>query len=222
MDKEKLNIAVSDSLGTVSAELMADKSIKALYVFAHGAGAGMNHPFMVKLSTALFALSIGTLRYNFPFMEKGSKRPDPPAIAEKTVNRAIEVARELYPAVPLLAGGKSFGGRMTSQALAKTTNSGVKGIVFVGFPLHAPGKAGSDRANHLASVSIPMLFLQGTRDALANMELMEKVCADHPLANLQKFEGADHSFKAGKQELITPLAEAIGDWIPRLGSIERT
>ena len=212
MKTEMLSIPVSDSIGTVSAEIMSEKGINFLFVFAHGAGAGMNHPFMVNLATALLGLKIGTLRYNFPFMEKGKNRPDPPAIAEKTVLQAIDFARDKFPKTPLLAGGKSFGGRMTSQAISKSPHPSVKGLVFTGFPLHAPGNPGTDRANHLASISIPMLFLQGTRDALANILLMEKICADHASATLKKFEGADHSFKAGKQDLIPPLAEAIRDW----------
>lgn len=212
MKSKKVSIPVSESLGAVSGEFMTGDDMEFLYVFAHGAGAGMDHPFMVKLSIALGELGIGTLRYNFPYMEKGSKRPDPPAVAEKTVARAIAVAQEKYPAAPLLAGGKSFGGRMTSQALSKAHNPSVRGLVFTGFPLHAPGKPGTDRAEHLAAIRVPMLFLQGTRDALANMALMEKVCSDLSGATLTKFEGADHSFKAGKKDLIPSLAEAISHW----------
>ena len=212
MKIEKLSIPISDSIGSVSAELMADESTKFLYVFAHGAGAGMNHPFMVNLSDALAALGIGTLRYNFPYMQKGGKRPDPPAIAEKTVSRSIAKAEELFPGIPLLAGGKSFGGRMTSQALAKSPGINVKGLVFVGFPLHAPGKPGTERAGHLSDVAQPMLFLQGTRDALAEISLIESVCRGLPRATLHKLEGADHSFKAGKQNLIPALATAVHSW----------
>lgn len=212
MKTEKLSIPISDSLGTVSAELLAMEEQEFLYVFAHGAGAGMNHPFMVKLSAALSALKIGTLRYNFPYMEKGGKRPDAPPVAENAVRRAIEVASERFPGTPLLAGGKSFGGRMTSQALSKVANPMVAGIVFVGFPLHPAGNAGTDRAQHLASVTRPMLFLQGTRDALAEIELISQVCDGLPLATLKKFEGADHSFKAGKHDLTVPLAESIHQW----------
>jgi predicted alpha/beta-hydrolase family hydrolase len=212
MKIKKLSIPVSDSIGSVSAELLTDDSVKFLYVFAHGAGAGMNHPFMVSLSEALAALGIGTLRYNFPYMEKGGKRPDPPAIAEKTVARAIEKAEALSSGIPLLAGGKSFGGRMTSQTLAKSPDINVTGLVFVGFPLHAAGKPGIERAGHLSNVVQPMLFLQGTRDALADISLMESVCDGLPRATLHKFEGADHSFKAGKQNLIPSLASAVQTW----------
>jgi len=212
MKVKKITIPVSDSIGSVNGETMTEDNIDFLYVFAHGAGAGMSHPFMVNLSKALAKLRIGTLRYNFPYLEKGKKRPDPPAIAERTVSKAIEIAAELFPNIPLLAGGKSFGGRMTSQLLSKMESPPVKGIVFAGFPLHAAGKPGTDRAAHLADISVPMLFLQGTRDALAQIGLIGKVTADLPSATLHEFEGADHSFKAGKQDLIPTLAQSIRDW----------
>jgi predicted alpha/beta-hydrolase family hydrolase len=216
MTTKLISINVSDSIGNVSGELMLPEKMKALYVFAHGAGAGMKHPFMVKLSAALASLSIGTLRYNFPYMENGKKRPDVPAVAEKTVGRAISTAHELFPDTMLMAGGKSFGGRMTSQYFSRTDPGFVKGIVFVGFPLHAPGSPGLDRANHLATIRIPLLFLQGTRDALASIDLIEKVSSSHAKATLKKFEGADHSFKAGKQDLIEPLAQSIASWAGEL------
>jgi predicted alpha/beta-hydrolase family hydrolase len=212
MKTKKISIAVSDSIGTVSAEIAEAGEMRYLYVFAHGAGAPMNHNFMVRLSELLLERGIGTLRFNFPYMEKGSKRPDPPAISERAVLKAIETAESMYPGVALLAGGKSFGGRMTSQALSKATDSGIKGIVFVGFPLHAPGNPGTERAQHLTSVSQPMLFLQGTRDALARIDLIEKVCQGLPKATLKMFEGADHSFKAGKKDLIPQLADAVKEW----------
>lgn len=217
MQTHIISIAVSDSVGAVSAELMVPDQLTCLYIFAHGAGAGIHHPFMVNLATALAACNIGTLRYNFPFMEKGGKRPDPPAVAEKTVSMAIAAADNLYPGIPLLAGGKSFGGRMTSQYLSKSPVSTVKGIVFTGFPLHAPGNPGADRAMHLANIHIPMLFLQGTRDAFARIDLIREVCAKHKSATLQEFEGADHSFKAGKKDLIGPLAESIRQWVSSTG-----
>lgn len=212
MEARRITFQVSDSIGAVSGEIMAPDDMQFLYAFAHGAGAGMNHPFMVKLSAALADLKIGTLRYNFPYMEKGKKRPDVPAVAEKAVNRAIETAMEKFPQIPILAGGKSFGGRMTSQALSKTGATLVRGLVFVGFPLHAAGMPGIERAEHLKKVTIPMLFLQGTRDALAEIGLIEKVCLGLPHATLTRFEGADHSFKAGKQDLIPPLASGIREW----------
>lgn len=212
METSKLVIEISDSIGSVSAEIISQERMEFLFVFAHGAGAGMNHPFMVNLSRAMAARGMGTLRYNFPYMEKGSKRPDPPAIAEKTVKSAITRASKLFPDLPILAGGKSFGGRMTSQALAKEMDLPVKGIIFVGFPLHPAGSPSTERALHLKEIAQPMLFLQGTRDALANMTLIESVCKGLPLASLHKFDGADHSFKAGKQDLIPALAETVREW----------
>jgi uncharacterized protein len=212
MKKEKLSIVVSGSIGAISAEVMSVPDMSFLFVFAHGAGAGMNHPFMVNLAEALCQLKIGSLRYNFPYMERGGKRPDPPAIAEKAVTRAIEAAREQFPSLPLLVGGKSFGGRMSSQALSKTGNPQAAAMIFTGFPLHAPGKPSTDRAAHLALIDIPMLFLQGTRDTLANIDLIEDVCNRLPKATLKRFEGADHSFKTGKQNLIPALATTIEAW----------
>ncbi|HET9485951.1 MAG TPA: alpha/beta family hydrolase [Chryseosolibacter sp.] len=212
MKTKEIAIPVSASIGTVTGEIMADMTIDSLFVFAHGAGAGMNHPFMVRLSQALAEVKIGTLRFNFPYMEKGSKRPDPPAVAEKSVNSAIEVAHEMFSDLPLLAGGKSFGGRMTSQALSKYLHPSVRGLVFTGFPLHPAGKPGMERAAHLTGIGLPMLFLQGTRDALADVGLITEVCGRYPLATLKLFEGADHSFKAGKQDLIPSLAAAIREW----------
>lgn len=216
MKTKRVSIEVSESTGSVSGEFITAEDMDFLYVFAHGAGAGMNHPFMQRLSVELLSRKIGTLRFNFPYMEKGGKRPDVPAIAEKTVLRAVDYAAQAFPDTRLLAGGKSFGGRMTSQALSKSTGSGVRGIVFVGFPLHAPGNHGIERASHLESVTVPMLFLQGTRDALADMALMEKVSGDLPLSTLKRFEGADHSFKAGKQDLIPALAASISEWATRV------
>lgn len=213
MITRSLTIPVSDALGTVSGEIMIPAGAICLYVFAHGAGAGMNHPFMVQLSTALAACRIATLRYNFPYMEKGGKRPDPPAVAAKTVAMAINAAMASFPGIPLIAGGKSFGGRMTSQYVSKNSQNMLKGIVFVGFPLHPVGSPGIERADHLGGINIPMLFLQGTRDALAEITLIEKVTADYESATLKKFEGADHSFKAGKQNLIKVLSETIRDWV---------
>lgn len=216
MKTEKLSIPVSASIGEVSAELTTDTQLRRLYVFAHGAGADMHHPFMVKLAYALADFGIGTLRYNFPFKEKGGRRPDPPAVAGLTVQRAIATAAERFPTVPLLAGGKSFGGRMTSQALSKSEQSAVSGIVFTGFPLHPAGNPGKERAMHLSMLRIPMLFLQGTRDALADMKLMEEVCSGLPQATLVPVPGADHSFKAGKNDLISLLAEAIHQWSSKM------
>ena len=215
MQTKKLSIPVSDSIGSVSAELLGDENAEWLYVFAHGAGAGMHHPFMLKLSQALAEGGIASLRYNFPYMENSKKRPDPPAVAHLTVKRSIQFARDMRPKAMILAGGKSFGGRMTSQ-LMSTEDLGARGIVFVGFPLHPSGAPGVDRAAHLTDGKVPMLFLQGTRDALAELSLIEQVCSSLPLATLEKFEGADHSFKSGKKDFIPVLSDAVRSWVSTL------
>ncbi len=202
-----------DENNLVSAEIYLPEETKAVFVFAHGAGAGMHHPFMKDLSAALARHSIATLRYNFLYMEQGKKRPDFPAVTHKVISAAIIKAHELFPALPLFAGGKSFGGRMTSQYLSSNHPPEVKGVVFVGFPLHPAGKPSVDRATHLKNVNSPMLFLQGTKDALAEWNLIENVCNELPLATLIKCEGADHSFKAGKQNLIPTLASEISQWM---------
>jgi uncharacterized protein len=160
---EPLTLTVDDQT-MVSALWLQPPKPRWTYVFAHGAGAGMHHSFMAALSQALFDQSVATLRYPFPYMERGSKRPDTPAVAHAAVRAAVAAARQRLPDTPLFAGGKSFGGRMTSQAQAAEAMPGVRGLVFVGFPLHPAGKPGIDRAAHLAHVAVPMLFLQGTRD----------------------------------------------------------
>jgi predicted alpha/beta-hydrolase family hydrolase len=216
MKTDSFQIIVSESIGAVSAETLIPDDMKALIVLAHGAGANMQHRFMKTLSKSLADVGVGTLRYNFPYMEKGKGRPDPPAIAEKTVEAAIAKAHELYPDVHLFAGGKSFGGRMSSQRISKQPISYLKGLVFYGFPLHAPGKASIERAAHLKSVTIPMLFLQGTRDALANLTMITEVAAGLPTSSLKLLEGADHSFVAGKKEMIPLLVEETVAWLNKL------
>jgi uncharacterized protein len=206
-------ITISESIGKVSYLINTPQHQKAVIVLAHGAGAGMTHQFMDALSTALANYSIGTVRYNFPYMEKRSKRPDVPAVAEKTVEVVSTYVQKLFPGVPLFLGGKSFGGRMSSQYISKKSPEGIKGIVFYGFPLHAPGAPSIERASHLKNVRIPMLFLQGTKDTLANLSLIENVCSELPTATLVKFEGADHSFKVKKSDLIQPLASSTATWI---------
>lgn len=213
MKKTSISVYVSQSIGSVSAECYEPDAMKSMIVLAHGAGAGMNHPFMIALSNELAALNIGTLRFNFPFIEQKKKRPDVPAVAHKTIEAAVQKAKELFPTTPLYAGGKSFGGRMTSQYLSKQESSDVKGVVFVGFPLHPPGNPTVERAEHLQKVKVPMLFLQGTRDTLAKWELIEGVTSSLPLAKLVRLEGADHSFKIAKQNSIPILAIAIRDWM---------
>ncbi len=193
---EQLTIGVGKS-ASVSALLTRPAVARACFVFAHGAGAGMTHAFMEAVAAGLANRHIATLRYQFPYMEKGSKRPDPPALAQATVRAAVEQAARACPDLPLIAGGKSFGGRMTSQAQAKSALAGVAGLAFFGFPLHPAGKPSLDRAAHLADVHTPMLFLQGTRDKLAELDLLRRVVDGlGSRATLHLAEGADHSFHA--------------------------
>ncbi len=209
-----------DGHGSVSALLIAPPDASACYVFAHGAGAGMAHPFMANLADALAERRIATLRFNFPSMERGSRRPDPPAVAHAAVRAAAAEVRRRLPTLPLFAGGKSFGGRMSSQAQALAPLDGVRGLVFVGFPLHPAGKPGLERAQHLADVACPMLFLQGTRDELADLALLRAAIA--PLgsrATLCVFDDADHAFhvraSSGRNDaqVREALADAIAGWI---------
>lgn len=212
MKIDSLKITVSDSIGSVSGETVIPTKMDALLVLAHGAGADMNHRFMKTLAKGLAEAGIGTLRFNFPFMEKKKGRPDIPAVAEKTIEAAVQKAHEKFPTVRIFAGGKSFGGRMTSHVMAKL-KADVQGIVFYGFPLHAPGKQSKDRAAHLKDVKVPMLFLQGTRDALADLQLITEVAEELPRATLKIFEGADHSFAAGKKDLMPELVERSKTWM---------
>lgn len=211
--RKKLFITLSEKLGKVSAIADQPEKPTAVLVLAHGAGAGMTHPFMESLTELILQYHIAVLRYQFRYMELGTKRPDPPAIAHKVVAAALEKAHELFPKLPVLAGGKSFGGRMSSQYLASTSPDFVKGIVFFGFPLHAPGNPSTDRADHLQDVSVPMLFLQGTRDALADKVLIKKVSSKLENSTLQFFEGADHSFRSGKKVFIEELAASFVKWV---------
>jgi uncharacterized protein len=212
MATDKFSIHVSADIGNVSAAYNVPENASAMLTLAHGAGAGMDHAFMQALSEALAALQIGSLRFNFPFMENKKGRPDVPAVAHKTIAAAVAHAKESYPSLPLFLSGKSFGGRMSSQYLAAHPDAYVKGIVFFGFPLHPPKKPSIDRATHLKEVKQPMLFLQGTRDELAEWRLIESVCASLPGATLIQLEGADHAFKAGKQNLIPVLAQHARRW----------
>lgn len=196
-----------------------------MYVFAHGAGAGMHHPFMERAALTLVGHGIATHRFDFPYMKAGKSRPDPPAVAEAAVREAIGEAARAAPGLPLLAGGKSFGGRMTSQAQAKEPLPGVRGLVFFGFPLHAPGRPGIERAEHLSTVQVPMLFLQGTRDEFATLGLLRGV-VDRlgKRATLHLIEEGDHSFKVPKRtgrterEVMEELAETIQNWAARVVS----
>jgi len=215
---QKLEFEVAKA-GSVSALLISPPKARACYVFAHGAGAGMTHPFMETFAAGLGERGVASLRYQFPYMEKASRRPDPPAVAHAAVRAAVAEAGRTCPGLPLIAGGKSFGGRMTSQAQASAPLSGVRGLVFVGFPLHPAGKPSSDRAKHLAEVKVPMLFLQGTRDTLAELTLLEPVVASlSPLATLHVVKEADHSFhvlaRSGRndREVMTEILDAFASW----------
>jgi uncharacterized protein len=216
MKSRALKISISPEIGKVSAEYFLPESPIAIMALAHGAGAGMNHDFMIRISNSLAELGIATLRFNFPFMENKKGRPDSPAVAHKAIEAAIKQAQQLLPSVPVFASGKSFGGRMSSQYLATQPSTEVKGIIFYGFPLHQSGKPSIERSEHLKEVKVPMLFLQGTRDELASFDLMKKVCASLKLATLVPIEGANHAFKAGKQEIIPLLAQKTRDWIDEI------
>jgi predicted alpha/beta-hydrolase family hydrolase len=217
-EPRKVSFAV-DAERTVSGLLILPKGARALYVLAHGAGAGMAHPFMAAISAALAERSIATLRYQFPYMERGSRRPDSPAIAEATVRAAVAKARVLAPNLPLFAGGKSFGGRMTSQAEAHGP-LGVEGLAFLGFPLHPPGAPGDKRGEHLAAVKVPMLFLQGTKDEFAGLDLLRPLVKRlGRKAKLHLIEDGNHSFrvpaKSGRKEadVIAELADTLAGWM---------
>jgi predicted alpha/beta-hydrolase family hydrolase len=174
------------------------------------------HPFMTSLCDELATLSIATLRFNFPFTENKKGRPDVPAVAHATIEAAIEAGAKKFPGVPLFVSGKSFGGRMSSQLLSTKEIESVSGIIFYGFPLHQPGNPGTERADHLKKVKVPMLFLQGTRDALADIKLIKELCKGLKKSTLISFDGADHSFKAPKQNLIPVLAKESAAWIDKL------
>ena len=216
MSTQSLLLQVSPSVGKVSAEYIIPEKSKCIITLAHGAGAGMNHSFMITLANSLSQVGIATLRFNFPFTENRKGRPDTPAVAHQTIEAAISNAKQLSPSLPVFVSGKSFGGRMSSQYLSAHPDSSVKGIIFYGFPLHPSGKPSIDRAEHLKKVEIPILFLQGTRDELASWELIESVCSSLPNAELVKIEGADHSFKAGKQDVIGMLVKATMEWVDRV------
>jgi uncharacterized protein len=218
-----LRIHVGDTVGSVSGLLVRPVDAWALYVLAHGAGAGMGHRFMESIAAALADRGIATLRYQFPYFEAGNRRPDPPGVLEATVRAAVSAARECAPELPVVAGGKSLGGRMTSNAMARRPLEGVRGLVFLGFPLHPARQPAVTRAEHLGRVEAPMLFLQGTRDDLADLGLITSVCAGlGPRATLHVVEGGDHSFGVLKRsgrtdaEVMDELARTTTEWVRSL------
>jgi predicted alpha/beta-hydrolase family hydrolase len=221
-EHQELRFSV-DGAGEVSALLVNPKNARWLLVLAHGAGAGMAHPFMENLSDELAAVGVATFRYQFPYMQQRRHAPDSPAVLTRTVAAATQAATQAVPGLPLLAGGKSMGGRMTSQAAAQNLLDGVRGLVFFGFPLHPPNRPGTNRADHLAKVLQPMLFLQGTRDTFADLKLLRPICAKlAPRATLYIIESADHSFhilkscKRTDAEVLRELAETTASWAVRM------
>ncbi|TWT11477.1 alpha/beta family hydrolase [Reyranella sp. CPCC 100927] len=216
---QAITITVDDTR-QVSGLLDMPSHARACYVLAHGAGAGMTHPSMAAVATELAARGIATLRFQFPYMEQGGRRPDPPALAHAAVRAAVAEAGRQAPTLPLIAGGRSFGGRMTSQAQALSPLPGVRGLAFLGFPLHPAKRPSDERAKHLADVNIPMLFLQGTRDALAELDLLQPLIERlGPRATLTLFQDADHSFhvpaKTGRKDpdVRREILDALADWI---------
>src|SRR5437899_5952673 len=210
-------------VGEVSGLLLRPKDARLLYVLAHGAGAGMRHPFLESISQRLAEQGIATLRYQFPYMERRSRRPDPPAVAAATVRAAVAEAARIAPDLPLVAGGKSFGGRMTSTAQAEEPLPGVRGLVFLGFPLHPPGRPGNERAEHLTQVQVPMLFLQGTRDDFADLKLLRPVVKRlGTRATLHLVDAGDHSFRVLKRSRRTDvdvMGELVGAIVEWMGGI---
>lgn len=216
---QSLGFAI-DGAQSVSALLLSPPQARACLVLAHGAGAGMTHPFLEAVARGLADHGIATFRYQFPYMERGSRRPDSPATAHATVRAAVNEAGRRLPDLPLFAGGKSFGGRMTSQAQAASPLSGVRGLVFIGFPLHPAGKPDASRAEHLFDVTIPMLFLQGSRDALAHPEKLQPVIDRlGERATLRAFDEADHSFhvpaRSGRtdNQVMEELLDSVRGWM---------
>lgn len=212
-----------ERIGAVSAILMQPDNARACYVLAHGAGAGMRHSFMEKVAEGLADRGIATFRFNFPYMENKQGRPDQPAVAHAAIRAAVDEAARRCPGLKLVAGGKSFGGRMTSQAQSKAALPGVRGLAFLGFPLHADKKPSTERAEHIARVEIPMLFLQGTRDGLADLGLLKPVVEQlGAKATLHEITGGDHSFavlkKSGRsnEAALTEVLDTLAAWIDQL------
>src|SRR6059058_1124461 len=223
VSSDPVTITVGDGGASVSGLLMRPPGARWLYVLAHGAGAGMRHPFLETFARALAERDVATLRYQFPYMERRARRPDPPAVAAATVRAAVAEAARIAPDLPLVAGGKSFGGRMTSTAQTEEPLPGVRGLVFLGFPLHPPGRPDDKRAEHLAQVRIPMLFLQGDRDEFADLTLLRPVLQRlGERATLHLVEGGDHSFHVLKRsgrtdaDVMTELVATVDRWATKL------
>ena len=221
-DSRSVTITVDDER-RVSGLLQVPKGARACYVVAHGAGAGMSHPFMAAVASGLAERGIATLRYQFPYMEKGVRRPDPPRLAQAAVRAAVLEASRQLPGLTFFAGGKSFGGRMTSQAQAASPLAGVGGLIFLGFPLHPPGQPSADRARHLLEIQVPMLFQQGSRDQFADMEFLQPVINQlGARATLNLFQDADHSFhvpaRTGRKdsEVIAEMLDSLVEWVGRM------
>lgn len=210
----------TESAGDVSGLLVLPTSASALYVLAHGAGAGMTHPFLEKFANGLAERGVGTFRFQFPYMEQGKRAPNSRPILTETVRSAVRKASELTPGLKIVAGGKSMGGRMASLAQAEAPIEGVAGLAFLGFPLHAPGRDSAQRGDHLREVDVPMLFLQGTRDKLANLDLLKPLCDElGDQCQLHILESGDHSFKPLKSsgrshdDVLNEAISALADWI---------
>ena len=215
----ELRFTATRSSGAVSALWLRPDDARAVLVLAHGAGAGMRHAFMEAVAGRLAGRGIATFRYQFPYWEQGKRRPDPPRVLVRTVRSAVVAAADLAGGLPLFAGGKSMGGRMTSTAASEEALPGVRGLIFFGFPLHPPGKPATVRGDHLAGVRVPMLFLQGTRDKLAELDLLRPICARlGDRATLHVVEGADHGFHVLKRsgrtddEVLDELADTATAW----------
>lgn len=225
-DLQRLTIDVGAS-HRVSGLFERPDEARAVLVLAHGAGAGMEHPSMQTVADGLAQRHVATLRYQFPYMERKNRRPDPPALCHATVRAAVAEAARLAPDLPLIAGGRSFGGRMTSQAQALSSLAGVRGLVFLAFPLHPAGRPATDRADHLQEVGIPMLFIQGSRDELAEFDLLREVIRQlSPRANLHVLQDADHSFhvpaRSGRKDpaVREEALDAICVWLDNLGGAQ--
>lgn len=222
MIEKEIRFTVAGNAAKVSAIVMGSEDARFFMVLAHGAGAGIRHPFMADAALHLAEKGIGTFRYHFPYMEQGKKARNPQPVLVETVRAAVAAAREYAGDRPLLAGGKSLGGRMTSTAASQEVLAGVKGIVFYGFPLHAAGKPSAERGEHLFKVRLPMLFLQGTRDRLADLKLLRPLCdrlrAEEIRTRIHVVEGADHGFHVPKasgrtdEDVLQQLAKAVAEW----------